>query len=48
MAQWVVMWTVFEVCAGEKGHEGGGHRRGVWWCQEAAETQLRKMLDKIL
>ena len=25
--QWVVLWPIFEVCAGEKSYEGGSRRR---------------------
>ena len=26
MSQWVALRLIFEVCTGEKGYEGGGHR----------------------
>ena len=40
VAQWVALQLIFEVCAGEKGYNGGGRRRGAYWCQEATEKQL--------
>ena len=40
MAQWVALWTLFEVCARETGYEGGGRMRKVWWRQEATGKQL--------
>ena len=46
-AQWVVLWPIFEVCAGDKGYEGRGHRREAWWRQEAAEKQLMASLAEI-
>ena len=35
VAQWMALRKIFEVCAGEKGYEGGGRRRDDWWRQEA-------------
>ena len=40
--------TIFDMCAGEKGYEGGGLMRDAWWHQEVVETQLRTTLDEIL
>ena len=34
VAQWVELQTIFDMCAGDKGYEGGGLRRDVWWLQE--------------
>ena len=48
VAQLVELQTIFEICAGEKGYEGGGLGRDTWWRKEATETQLRLTLDKIL
>ena len=47
VAQWVVLRSLFKMCAREKGYEGGGRRRGAWWRQEAAEKQLRATLSGI-
>ena len=47
VAQWVALRPIFEVYTGEKGYEGGGIRRGVWWSQEAAEKQFRSTLAEI-
>ena len=35
--QWMMLLPIFEVCAGEKGYDGGGRNREVWRYQEAAE-----------
>ena len=48
VAQWVALQPIFEVCAEEKGYEGGKHRREAWWRQEAIEKQLRSTLAGIL
>ena len=40
MAEWVALRPLYEVCAKEKGYEGGGRRREAWWRQEATEKQL--------
>ena len=47
VAHWVALRPIFDVCAGEKGYEGGGSRRDAWWRQEAAEMQLRETLTEI-
>ena len=33
VAQWVALCSLFEVCTREKGYEGGGRRKKVWWRQ---------------
>ena len=35
VAQWVELFPIFEVCAGEKVCEEGGHSRDARWNQEA-------------
>ena len=45
MVQWVALRPLFEVCAREKGYEGGGRRRKVCWRQEAMDKQLRATLE---
>ena len=39
---------VFEVCAGEKIKEEGGHMTEAWWRQETANKQLWETLEEIL
>ena len=41
VVQWVALHPLFEVCAREKGYDGGGRRRKTCWRQEATEKQLR-------
>ena len=41
VAQWVALRPLFEVCAREKGYEGGGSRREDLWRQEVIEKRLR-------
>ena len=48
MEHWVELRPIFEVCADEKGREGESCRREAWWRQEAAEKQLREILEEIL
>ena len=48
VAQWVALRPLLEVCAREKGYEGGGCRRASWWRQEAKEKQLWSTLAGIL
>ena len=48
MAQWVGLRPVFEICAGDTGYEGGGHKIEVWWHQGAADEQLWATLEEIL
>ena len=40
VAQWVALRPLFEVCAREKGYEGGGNRREDLWRQEVIEKRL--------
>ena len=47
VAQWVALRPIFDACAGEKGYEGGGHRRDTWWQHDTAEMQLRETLAEI-
>ena len=47
VAQWVTLQPILEVCAGEKGCEGGGLSREAWWLQEATEKQLQATLERI-
>ena len=35
MTQWVALRPLFEVCARDKGYEGGRRRGKAWWHQEA-------------
>ena len=48
VAQWVALRPIFEVCAEDKGCEGGRRSREACWLQEAAEKQLRATLVEIL
>ena len=41
VAQWVELWSIFVVCTGKKGYEGGGCKKDEWWWQEATESQLQ-------
>ena len=34
VSQWAALRPIFEVCAGEKGYEGGGSNRDACWQQE--------------
>ena len=40
VTQWVALRPVFEICAGETGYKGGGHRREAWWRQGAADKNF--------
>ena len=31
VAEWVALWTTYEVCAKESGYAGGGKLREPWW-----------------
>ena len=48
VAEWVALRSIFEVCARETGYGGGGNTRNPRLRQEAAEKQLRVMLEEIL
>ena len=48
VAEWVALRTIFDVCAVETGYEGGGRLRVPWWRHEAAENQLKVMVEAIL
>ena len=48
MAQWEALRPLFEVCAQEKGYEGGGCRREASRRQEETDKQLRAILSIIL
>ena len=44
VAHWVALRPIFDLCAGEKGYEGVGHRTESCWRQEATKKQLRDTL----
>ena len=46
--EWVPLRPILDVCARETGYEGGGRLRVPWWRQEAAENQLKIMVEAIL
>ena len=48
VAEWVALWTIFDLCVREVGNEGGGILWVPWWSQEAAENHLRVMVEYIL
>ena len=48
VAEWVVLWIIFEVCAKDLGYAGGGKLQEPWWWQEAVEQQLEATLKKTL
>ena len=48
MTQWMALQPIFEVYAGGKVYEGGGHRREAWWIQEAIEHKLQAKLTGVL
>ena len=47
VAEWVALWTKFEVCTKETVYDGGGKLRERWWRQAAAEQQLKATLKNI-
>ena len=47
LAEWVALRPIFEVCVKETGFEDGGRAREQWWCQTAAERQLKTTLKDI-
>ena len=47
VAHWVSLWTIFEVCAQERGYKVRGWRRAPWWRQTAEDAQLRATLKYI-
>ena len=48
VAEWVTLWTIFDVFVREMGNEGGGILWVPWWRQEASENQLRVTVESIL
>ena len=47
LVEWVALQPIFEFFAKEMGFEGGGMVREQWWCQTAAEQQLKSTLKEI-
>ena len=45
--EWVALCPIFEVCAKDKGYEGGGRLYEKWWQQKAAERQTKTTLKYI-
>ena len=48
VAEWVATRPIFDVCAREKGYEGGERLQVSWWIQKAAEEHLRVTVEAIV